>query len=82
MYQVHRRGRKINFPSDGSPLAPPPYYPDKSPLDLYFRSQVMAHIVQCQPNTLAELKQMVEDFVANMSENEVGKMTSHTKKKS
>ena len=43
----------------------PPYSPDLSPLDFSFWGQAMAHVVRCQPATIPELKQVVEDFASN-----------------
>jgi DNA-directed RNA polymerase subunit F len=41
----------------------------------------MAHVVRRQPRTLQELKVIVEDFAANMKEEDVRKMTSHTRRR-
>ena len=43
----------------------PPYSPDLSPLDFSFWSQAMAHVVRCKPQTLDDLKEIVEDFADN-----------------
>ena len=59
----------------------PPYSPDLSPLDFSFWSQAMAHIIRCEPSTLTELKNIVEDFAADMREEDIRKMVQHTKKR-
>ena len=41
----------------------------------------MSHVVRLEPSTVAELKTVVEDFVVNMSEEEVWKMVRNTKKR-
>ena len=43
----------------------PPYSPDLNPLDFSFWSQAMSHVVRCQPTTLDQLKEVVEDFATN-----------------
>ena len=42
----------------------------------------MAHINRCEPSTLTDLKSIVEDFAADMREEDIQKMVRHTKKKS
>ena len=41
----------------------------------------MAHVIRCEPSTIAELKTVVEDFAVNMSEEDVLKMVRNTKKR-
>ena len=43
----------------------PAYSPDLNPLDYSFWSQAMAHVIRCQPKTIPELMEVVEDFVVN-----------------
>ena len=42
----------------------------------------MVRVIRCEPSTIAELKTVVEDFVLNMSEEEIWKMVHNAKKKS
>ena len=41
----------------------------------------MAHVIRCDPSTIAELKTVVEAFAVNMSEEEVWKIVCTTKKR-
>ena len=41
----------------------------------------MAHVIRCEPFTIAELKTVVKEFAVNMSEEEVRKMVRNTKKR-
>ena len=41
----------------------------------------MAHVIRCEPPTIAELNTIVKDFLVNMSEEEVRMMVRNTKKK-
>ena len=43
----------------------PSHSPDLNPLDYSFWSQAMAHVIRCQPKTIPELMEVVEDFVVN-----------------
>ena len=55
----------------------PPYSPDLSPLDFSFWSQAMAHVVRCEPSTLEQLKQVVEDFATNFDPEKARAMARH-----
>ena len=57
----------------------PPYSPDLSPLDFSFWGQAMAHVVRCQPATIPELKQVVEDFASNFDADTARRMARHTR---
>ena len=57
----------------------PPYSPDLNPLDFSFWSQAMSHMVRCQPITLDQLKEVVEDFTTNFDPEEVLSMARHTR---
>ena len=57
----------------------PPYSPDLSPLDFSFWGQAMAHVVRCQPATIPELKQVVEDFASNFNTDTARRMARHTR---
>ena len=39
----------------------------------------MAHVVRCQPATIPELKQVVEDFDSNVDSNKARRMARHTR---
>ena len=52
-----------------------PYSPDLNPLDFSFWSQAMAHVVRCEPPTLQELKEVVEDFAINFNPEKARAMT-------
>ena len=41
----------------------------------------MAHVIKCEPSTIAELKTVVEDFAVKLSEEEVRKMVRNMKKR-
>ena len=57
----------------------PPYLPDLNPLDFSFWSQTMAQVVRCQPSTLQELKDVVEDFASNIDPAKVRSMVRHAR---
>ena len=57
----------------------PPNSPNLSCLDFSFWSVVTTHIIQCEPKTLQELKELVEDFARNMDEDMVRRMARHTR---
>ena len=59
----------------------PPYSPDLNPLDFSFWSQAMSHVVRCQPTTLQELKEVVEDFASNFDPVMARSMARHTRKR-
>ena len=59
----------------------PPYSPDLNPLDFSFWSQAMSHVVRCQPTTLQELKEVVEDFASNFDPVKARSMARHTRKR-
>ncbi|XP_043212879.1 uncharacterized protein LOC122376980, partial [Amphibalanus amphitrite] len=52
----------------------PPYSPDLSCLDFCFWSLVTAQIVHSEPQTLEQLKELVEDFARNMDDEQLRKM--------
>ena len=45
----------------------PPYSPDLSCMDFSLWSLVTVHIIRCEPQTLEQLKELVEDFARNMN---------------
>ena len=57
----------------------PPYSPYLFPLDFSFWGQSMAHVVRCQPRTIPELRQVVEDFASNLDPVKVRRMARHTR---
>ena len=59
----------------------PPNNPDLSRLDFSFWSVVTTHIIQCEPKTVQELKELVEDFARNMDEDMVRRMARHTRRR-
>lgn len=59
----------------------PPNSPDLSCLDFSFWSVVTTHIIQCEPKTLQELKELVEEFARNMDEDMVRRMARHTRRR-
>ena len=56
----------------------PPNSPDLSCLDFSFWSVVTLHIIHCEPETLQELKELVEDSTRNMDEDMQRRMARHT----
>ena len=58
-----------------------PYSPDLNPLDFSFWSQAMAHVVRCEPSTLQELKEVVEDFAINFDPEKAKSMARHTRRR-
>ena len=59
----------------------PPYSPDLSPLDFSFWSLAMSEVTWVKPDTLRELKGVVEDFVFNMEEKLVRKNCRNVKER-
>ena len=57
----------------------PPYSPDLNPLDFSFWSQAMAHVVRCQPATLDDLKNVVNDFALNFDPEKARSMAIHAR---
>ena len=57
----------------------PPYSPDLNPLDFSFWSQAMAHVVRCEPNTLEDLKTVMEDFAENLDPEKARSMARHAR---
>ena len=56
-------------------------FEDLSPLDFSFWGQALAHVIRCQPNTIEELKSIVEDFANSISKDKLIKMARHTRKR-
>ena len=59
----------------------PLYSPDLNLLDFSFLSQAMAHMVRCEPSTLQELTEVVEDFAINSDPEKTRAMARHTHKR-
>ena len=59
----------------------PPYSPDLSPLDFSFWGQALAHVERIMPSTIQDLKNIVEDFAANLEPDKIRKMVRHTRKR-
>ena len=59
----------------------PPYSPDLSCLDFSLWSQVMAHVARCEPETIAQLKTVVEDFTRSLDEASLRRMARHTRRR-
>ena len=57
----------------------PPYSPDLNPLDFSFWSQAMAHVLRCKPDTLENLKSVVEDFALNFDPQKALKMARNVR---
>lgn len=58
-----------------------PYSPNLICLDFGFWSLVSAHVIRCEPQTLEQLKESVEDFTRNMGEEQLRKMARHTRRR-
>ena len=43
----------------------PPYSPDLAPMDVRFWPASISEVIRCQPQTVDELKSVVEDWAAN-----------------
>ena len=57
----------------------PPYSPDLNPLDFSFWSRAMAHVIRCQPATLDDLKNVVNDFALNFNPEKARSMARHAR---
>ena len=44
----------------------PPGSPDMNPLDFFLWGHTMSHIFRCQPRTLTDMKDMVDDFCRSL----------------
>ena len=44
----------------------PPKSPDMNPLDFFLWGHTMSHIFRCQPRTLTDMKDMVDDFCRSL----------------
>ena len=58
-----------------------PYSPDLAPMDVRFWPASISEVIRCQPQTVDELKSVVEDWAANISEDELRKMAHNIKKR-
>ena len=67
--------------SRGSAYHWPAYSPDLSCLDFSFWPQAMDCVVESEPETIQELKKVVEDFASGISEEQLRKMTRHTRRR-
>ena len=72
----HFRNRLI---SNKSEIRWPPRSPDCNPLDFFFWGQAMSHVFRVQPNTMEELKGVVEDFSMEMNRELVRKVCASTR---
>ena len=59
----------------------PPYSPDLSCLDFSVWSQVVDHVVRCEPATIAQLKTVVEDTQYSLTEDSLRKVARHTRRR-
>ena len=59
----------------------PPYSPDLTCLDFSFWPQAQDEVVRRQPQTLSQLKDVVEDFARNISEDQLRRMARHTRRR-
>lgn len=55
--------------------------PDLSCLDFSFWSQTLDEVVEKEPQTLEELKRVVEEFAANIAEDVLRRMARHTRRR-
>ena len=55
--------------------------PDLSCLDFSFWSQAIDQVVETEPQTIAELKKVVEDFAASITAEKLRKMARHTRRR-
>ena len=67
--------------SRNADIAWPAHSPDLNPLDYSFWGQAMAEVYKRQPETIAELCEIVENFASSLSEDQVRKMVSNVRKR-
>lgn len=67
--------------SRGSAHHWPAYSPDLSCLDFSFWPQALDHVVETEPQTIKDLKKVVENFAASISEEQLRKMARHTRRR-
>lgn len=58
----------------------PPYSPDLTCLGFSFWPQAQDEVVRRKPQTLDQLKNVVEDFAQNISEDQLRRMARHTRR--
>ena len=59
----------------------PPYSPDLTCLDFSFWPQAQDEVVRRRPQTLGQLKTVVEDFAKNINEDQLRSMARHTRRR-
>ena len=72
------RGRLI---SRRSPIDWPAYSPDMNPLDYHFWAYAMMHVRRVKPQTIDELKEVVEDVARTIPEEMVRKTVANIRKR-
>ena len=60
--------------SNKTDISWPPKSPDMNPLDYFFWGHAMSHVYRCKPETLDNLKDLVDDFARDMDKELVRKV--------